>query len=305
MNPTPPSDEKAPSADAATAEIVKPGAGTVVKPAAGAVKPADGPKPVPILRLFRFATAGDLLLLFVGCLFAGLGGASQPVFTIIFGRLLNGLNSGASLVTTVNALCVQLSIIGAVTFVAIWLSIALTSYAAARQVARLRAAYMRALLRQDAAWHDGGRAGEAATRMAADTVAFEGAVGKEFSALIRSAVMFLSGFIIAFVQGWKLALVVLGFIPVFAIVGAVVFKNLGTHTNAGGDAYARAGAIATETFAALRTVAAFGGERAELRRYDHALGLSERATINAGYYGGFAVGQVRQASPQPSSTSNP
>jgi ABC-type multidrug transport system fused ATPase/permease subunit len=251
---------------------------------------AATPPPVPLLKLFRFATPFDILCLVIGCIFAGLAGASQPLFTIFFGKLLNGLNSNQDLIIVVNELCFQLGMLGIATFICTWISVSLPAWAAARQVSRLRAAYMRALLRQDAAWHDNGRAGEAATRMAADTVAFQGAVGQDFSAVVRSAVMFFSGIIIAFVQGWKLALVVLGFIPIFAIVGAVVHKNLGVDSNVDGQAYARAGAIATEAFAALRTVAAFGGERAELRRYDAALADSERASIKAGNTGGFAVG---------------
>jgi ATP-binding cassette, subfamily B (MDR/TAP), member 1 len=248
------------------------------------------PPPVPLLKLFRFATTFDIICLTIGCIFAGLAGASQPLFTIFFGKLLNGLNSNKDLVTVVDELCLQLGLLGVATFICTWISVSLPAWAAARQVAKLRATYMKALLRQDAGWHDASRSGEAATRMAADTVAFQGAVGQDFSAVIRSAVMFLSGFIIAFIQGWKLALVILGFIPVFAIVGAVVHKNLGVNSNIDGEAYARAGSIATEVFAALRTVAAFGGEKAELRRYDAALADSEKAAIKAGNSGGFAVG---------------
>lgn len=250
----------------------------------------SSPPPVPILQLFRFATPFDIFCLVLGCVFAGLAGASQPLFTIFFGRLLNGLNSNQDLVTVVNELCFQLGMLGIATFICTWISVSLPAWSAARQVARLRAAYMKALLRQDAGWHDSGRSGEAATRMAADTVAFQGAVGSDFSAVVRSAVMFCSGIVIAFVQGWKLALVVLGFIPIFAIVGAVVHKNLGVNSNIDGKAYARAGSIATEAFAAIRTVAAFSGERAELRRYDAALTESEQASILAGNTGGFAVG---------------
>jgi len=150
----------------------------------------SSPPPVPILQLFRFATPFDVFCLVLGCVFAGLSGASQPLFTIFFGRLLNGLNSNKDLVTVVNELCFQLGMLGIATFLTTWVSVSLPAWSAARQVARLRAAYMRALLRQDAGWHDSGRSGEAATRMAADTVAFQGAVGSDFSAVVRSAVMF-------------------------------------------------------------------------------------------------------------------
>ena len=53
---------------------------------------AATPPPVPLLKLFRFATPFDILCLVIGCIFAGLAGASQPLFTIFFGKLLNGLH---------------------------------------------------------------------------------------------------------------------------------------------------------------------------------------------------------------------
>lgn len=37
------------------------------------------------------------------------------------------------------------------------------------------------------------------------------------------------------------------------------------------DAYAKAGSIAEEVLSSIRTVAAFGGERKEIARYEHTL----------------------------------
>lgn len=37
------------------------------------------------------------------------------------------------------------------------------------------------------------------------------------------------------------------------------------------DAYAKAGSIAEEVLSSIRTVAAFGGERKEIERYEHTL----------------------------------
>jgi ATP-binding cassette subfamily B (MDR/TAP) protein 1 len=51
-----------------------------------------------------------------------------------------------------------------------------------------------------------------------------------------------------------------------------------------------AGAVAQEALSALRTVAAFGGERAELKRYDKALVKAEQSGVDTGFYGGFGVG---------------
>ena len=61
-----------------------------------------------------------------------------------------------------------------------------------------------------------------------------------------------------------MALVICGFFPFLGIIAAGMKGVLAAHETSGGDAYARAGNAATEALLSIRTVAAFGGERAEV-----------------------------------------
>ncbi|KAI8865366.1 hypothetical protein GQ42DRAFT_159676, partial [Ramicandelaber brevisporus] len=55
-------------------------------------KKDNGPPPVPVLQLFRFATGQDRILMLIGIL-CGVGmGAAQPLMVIVFGNILDGFN---------------------------------------------------------------------------------------------------------------------------------------------------------------------------------------------------------------------
>jgi hypothetical protein len=55
----------------------------------------------------------DLILMFIGSLGAMATGVSLPVFNILFGDLMDGLNSGASFTSRVNRVCGIFGIVSA------------------------------------------------------------------------------------------------------------------------------------------------------------------------------------------------
>uniref|UniRef100_A0A8B9KUI8 ATP-binding cassette, sub-family B (MDR/TAP), member 11b n=1 Tax=Astyanax mexicanus TaxID=7994 RepID=A0A8B9KUI8_ASTMX len=58
------------------------------------------------------------------------------------------------------------------------------------------------------------------------------------------------------------------------------------------QAYAKAGAVADEVLSSIRTVAAFGGEKKEVERYDHNLISAQRWGIRKGLIMGFFTGYL-------------
>ena len=65
---------------------------------------------------------------------------------------------------------------------------------------------------------------------------------------------FFGGFIIAFVKGWLLALVLLGCIPLIVIAGGVMALIMSKMASRGQIAYVEAGNIVEQTVGAIRTV---------------------------------------------------
>ena len=99
-----------------------------------------------------------------------------------------------------------------------------------------------------------------------------------------------AGLIVGFVQGWKLALVILAFMPLLAgstaSLRVVVMKLHKTIQ----EAYSRAGGFVTEAISSIRTVSSFGGENLEIERYRDELSFAERKGIQTGVLLGANTG---------------
>ena len=120
---------------------------------------------VPMLDLWRFATPFEKFLLLLGVIGGLANGLTQPYMTIAFGDVIDGF-SGSSVVQSITPSCLTFLIIGIVAFFAATCQVAMFSYVAARQVHRIRMAYLRAIIRQEMAWFDSIQSGELTTRIA-------------------------------------------------------------------------------------------------------------------------------------------
>lgn len=264
--------------------------------AAKAVAPDAAPDakpklpPVSVSSLFRYATWGDLALLFTGLACAAANGVIFPLFTVIFGRLLNSFNA-PDFADTINGYAQLFAGISLATLVASSLEVGLPMISAERQAAHIRKAYLRALLRQPPAWHDVNKhAGEVSSRLAEDVITIQGGIGEKLSLGVQYAVTFIAGLAVGFSTSWKLTLVIMACVPMIIILIAFLKVSITKAEKEGANAYARAGDAATEAFALIRVVASFGGEEAEISRYDTALAMAEKAGIAKGLSMGAAVG---------------
>jgi ATP-binding cassette, subfamily B (MDR/TAP), member 1 len=288
MNPASPAPAPAPapSKDKGGKEDPSPSSSS----SSSSPKPAaDTLPPVPFSRLFRYATFADQVLLAVSIICACATGVSMPLFSLFFGDLLNAINA-ADRQAQVNRVCTQIGGLALAAGIAGYAGVSLAQYSAVRQVSRLRSAYLSALLRQDPGWYDTNRPSEATSRMAADTVTIASGIGEKLITAFTSFATFFAGFVLGFVRGWKMALVMLGFLPVIAIVGGILNKYIASRETAGADAYGKAGAIATEVLSSIRTVASFNSEAAEVRRYDKELVVIQAANKKKALLTGLSIG---------------
>jgi ABC-type multidrug transport system fused ATPase/permease subunit len=65
---------------------------------------------------------------------------------------------------------------------------------------------------------------------------------------------FIGGFVVAFVKGWLLSLVMLACIPPVVIAGGVVSKILTKISSKGQESYSDAGNVVEQTLGAIKTV---------------------------------------------------
>ncbi|KAJ3281509.1 (ABC) transporter, partial [Blyttiomyces sp. JEL0837] len=255
-------------------------------------------KPMTYWKLYRFADSFDRMLILSGTFAALVVGVSQPIMTIFFGNIMQALitypytKNKDDLESNVRLGVIYLTIIGVVTLVAAYFQMALWMWTGERQTKRIREEYLAAVLRQDTAWFDHTQTGDVTTRMTADVLTIQDGISEKVGVIIQSMVTFLSGFIIAFTKGWRLALVLCAAFPVIGGASFLMAKTLSATMGKGSNYYAEAGAIAQEVFSAIRTVVAFGGEKREIKRYGEKLKEAEKVGISGQLINGASIGLV-------------
>ena len=130
-------------------------------------------------------------------------------------------------------------------------------------------------------------------RLSENIVLLNLALGPKMGLLLQAVSTFLAGLIVGLYQGWRLALVLLGFVPLLAGVGAVTARWVAASTSRESVAYSAAGSVTQEVFSAIRTVAAFTGEPAARRRYAAALEPSLRTGIVQKTVSGIGSGTMQ------------
>ncbi|XP_026876923.2 bile salt export pump [Electrophorus electricus] len=161
--------------------------------------------------------------------------------------------------------------IGLGAFILSYLQIALWVSAAARQTQRIRKTYFRKIMCMEIGWFDCNSVGELNTRISDDINKINNAIADQVAIFIERLSAFIFGFLVGFIGGWKLTLVVIGVSPLIGLAAGLMAMAVARLTGRELQAYAKAGAIADEVLSSIRTVAAFSGEDKETERYDRNL----------------------------------
>uniref|UniRef100_A0AAY5KAJ9 ATP-binding cassette, sub-family B (MDR/TAP), member 11a n=1 Tax=Esox lucius TaxID=8010 RepID=A0AAY5KAJ9_ESOLU len=231
---------------------------------------------------FRFATWKDTLMMVVGGLCALVHGAASPLMLLVYGMMTDTFVSSAGELTL--SCCRQLAMLMvdieaqmtmfAYYYVGIGLGVLIVSYfqialwvsAAAKQIQRIRKTYFRKIMQMEIGWFDCNSVGELNTRISDDINKINNAIADQVSIFIERISTFIFGFMVGFIGGWKLTLVVIAVSPLIGLSFVWVKQELPSCWEL--QAYAKAGAVADEVLSSIRTVAAFGGEDKEAERYD-------------------------------------
>uniref|UniRef100_A0A7N6BEQ6 Bile salt export pump n=1 Tax=Anabas testudineus TaxID=64144 RepID=A0A7N6BEQ6_ANATE len=251
---------------------------------------------------FRFATCNEILMMVVGSVCAVLHGSAQPLVLLVFGLLtdtfieydieLNELMDDRKELLNIEYEMTQFAFyyvgIGAAVFLLGYFQISLWVTAAARQVQRIRKMYFSKVMRMEIGWFDCTSVGELNTRMSDDINKINDAIADQVAIFLQRFTTFVCGFCIGFVKGWKLTLVIVSASPLIGVGAGLMALLTGMEL----QAYAKAGAVADEVLSSIRTVAAFGGEKKEVQRYDRNLISAQRWGIRKGLIMGFFTGYM-------------
>uniref|UniRef100_A0A8C5V579 Bile salt export pump n=1 Tax=Microcebus murinus TaxID=30608 RepID=A0A8C5V579_MICMU len=285
---------------------------------------------VGFFRLFQFSSSAEIWLMFVGSLCAFLHGIAQPGTLLIFGTMMDvfidydtelqelkipgkacvnntivwtnsSLNQNITNGTRCGLLNVESEMIKFASYYAgIAVAVLILGYiqicfwviAAARQVHKMRKIYFRRIMRMEIGWFDCNSVGELNTRFSDDINKINDAIGDQMAIFIQRMTTIIFGFLLGFYRGWKLTLVIMSVSPLIGIGAAILGLSVSKFTDYELKAYAKAGSVADEVISSMRTVAAFGGEKREVERYEKNLVFAQRWGIRKGIVMGFFTGYV-------------
>ncbi|XP_040297614.1 bile salt export pump-like [Bufo bufo] len=285
---------------------------------------------VGFFQLFRFASCSETCMMVFGGLAGVVHGAAQPCMLLVLGMMIDTfimfdiesqelrdpnkacinntimwINNSFYVTDNDTMSCGMLDIelemtrfaayyagIGFAVLLLGYMQISFWVSAAARQIQRIRKLYFRKVMRMEIGWFDCTSVGELNSRMSDDINKINDAIADQVGIFIQRFTTFIAGFLLGFVNGWKLTLVIIAVSPLIGIGAALMALAVARLTGRELQAYAKAGAVADEVLSGIRTVAAFGGELKEVDRYDKNLVYAQRWGIRKGIIMGFFTGYM-------------
>ncbi|XP_056163005.1 ABC transporter B family member 21-like isoform X3 [Syzygium oleosum] len=249
---------------------------------------------VPFHKLFLFSNFTDIVLMLVGTIGAVGNGLGMPLMTVLFGQLIDSFGTNqhnTNVVHHVSKISLKFIYLAAFTGVTAFLQVTFWMVTGERQAARIRTLYLRAILRQDIAFFDKEtNKGEVVGRMSGDTVLIQDAMGEKVGKFIQLMSTFFGGFVVAFIKGWLLALVMLSSIPPLVVSGGLVSLIIAKMASRGQSAYAKAANVVEQTIGSIRTVASFTGEKLAIANYNEFLEDAYKLGVREGMAAGLGVG---------------
>ncbi|KAH9849517.1 P-loop containing nucleoside triphosphate hydrolase protein [Lenzites betulinus] len=290
------------------------------KEANDAVLPAPAPPakkitPVSFTELFRFSTRTEIALDFLGLCAAACSGAAQPLMSLLFGRLTQDFvtfgvtlnhaqtpgdplqaQSQADLPAAANNFkhsaalnASYLVYIGLGMFLCTYTYMVIWVYTGEVNAKRIRERYLGAILRQDIAYFDNVGAGEVATRIQTDTHLVQQGISEKVALVVNFLAAFVTGFVLAYVRSWRLALAMSSILPCIAIAGGVMNKFLSMYMQISLQHVAEGGTLAEEVISTVRTAQAFGTQHILADLYDVRVEKSRLVDLKAAVWQGAGL----------------
>ncbi|KAF8902794.1 multidrug resistance protein 1 [Gymnopilus junonius] len=229
--------------------------------------------PVPFFSLFRFQTAFETTLNILGLFAAAAAGAAQPLMSLLFGNLTQSfiefgaaLSQGQDETSSARTFkkdaakdALFIFVIGIGMGLTTWMFMAIWTYTGEVNAKRLRERYLEAVLRQDIEYFDNVGAGEVATRIQSDTL--QQGTSEKVAMVVEQFSSFLTGFVVAYVRSWRLALALTSILPCIVLTGGIMSALMSRSMQRSLSQLAAGGTLAEEVIASVRTMQAFGAQK--------------------------------------------
>ncbi|CAG8130018.1 unnamed protein product [Penicillium salamii] len=220
------------------------------------------------LRLFIYGepSRSDIALLALALVSAIASGIPFPIMSIVFGQLVDEMNSttcnvndtnGDSYQDGINQKVLMIVYIGIAYLVLIYIYVFSWNITGERLAQRLREKYFKAILRQDVAFFDNLPAGEVSSRITGDITTIQQGTSEKVGIVINALAFFVTAYVVAFIKDPKLAGMLVSLTPAYLIMsllgGYFVQKYFGRSL----ESMTKASSVALEAFSNTMVVHSF------------------------------------------------
>ncbi|KAK9271758.1 hypothetical protein L1049_002121 [Liquidambar formosana] len=259
----------------------------------GMIKKRNG----SIRSIFMHADRVDKWLMAFGFIGAVGDGFSMPVVLYVTSKIMNNLGGAATSDANtfrhnINQNAVTLLYVACGSWVVCFLEGFCWARTGERQATRMRARYLKAVMRQDVGYFDMHVAStaEVITSVSNDSLVIQDVLSEKVPNFLMNAATFIGAYIAAFLMLWRLAIVGFPFVVLLVIPGLMYGRTLMGLARKIREEYNKAGTVAEQAISSIRTVYSFVGENKTIAEFSAALQGSVKLGLRQGLAKGLAIG---------------
>ncbi|KAL9424702.1 hypothetical protein AB3S75_031760 [Citrus x aurantiifolia] len=249
------------------------------------------------LSIFMHADRLDMFLMVLGFIGAMADGFSTPLLTLVMARLMNTVGNASSLTTDefTHKLYYDAVIILYVASLG-WIAAFLEAYCwtrtGERQATRMRAIYLKAVLRQEVGYFDlcATSTAEIISSVSNDTLMIQDVISEKLPNLLVNFATFSGCYLVGLLILWQLLIVGFPCVVLLVILGLTYGRTLMVLARKMREEYNKADTIVEQGISSVRTVYAFVGESKTINEFSSALQDSVKLGLKQGLGKGFASG---------------
>ncbi|KAH8371803.1 hypothetical protein KR093_008900 [Drosophila rubida] len=233
----------------------------------------------------------------IGCVSSIIMGCAMPVFALLFGSIIQVMQSPDDdyVRENTNEYSLYFLIAGIVVGISTFMQIYCFGIAGERLTERLRGLMFEAMLKQEVSWFDdrANGTGSLCARLSGDAAAVQGATGQRIGSIIQSIATIVLGIALAMYYEWSLGLVAIAFMP-FILISFYLQRTVMAQENMGNaKIMENTTKLAVEVVSNIRTVVSLGREDMFHKNYIDMLTPAVEKSKKNTHYRGIVYGLAR------------
>ncbi|XP_058106392.1 ABC transporter B family member 10-like [Magnolia sinica] len=231
---------------------------------------------IPFSKLLSYADGVDWILMVMGTVGSIIHGMAQPIGYLLLGKALNAfgnnINDRDAMVKALYKVVPFVWYMAIATLPAGILEIGCWMYTSERQLARMKLAYLKAVLSQEIGAFDTDlTCGKIIAGITNHMNLIQDAIGEKLGHFLSSFSTFAVGILVAFVCCWEVGLLTLLVVPMILVTGATYSNKMNAISGMRLIYLSEATSMVEQTISQIKTVFSFVGESSALKSFSNCM----------------------------------